>query len=123
MHCVQQAPDIFRQTLVRVGRGCQQPRLTLGQTLDAQRPDGVRVRRVFRLLERHGDMALSAEVVDLIRLHLLDHAQHVGGADAAGANLAHIPFAERKHVGTWMPPSYDTELKLVIIGTSWLRLI
>ena len=29
-----------------------------------------------------------------------------------------IPFAERKHVGTWMPPSYDPELKLVIIGTS-----
>jgi alcohol dehydrogenase (cytochrome c) len=29
-----------------------------------------------------------------------------------------IPFNERKHVGTWMPPSYDPELKLVIIGTS-----
>jgi alcohol dehydrogenase (cytochrome c) len=29
-----------------------------------------------------------------------------------------IPFAERKHVGTWMPPSYDPELELVIIGTS-----
>jgi PQQ-dependent dehydrogenase (methanol/ethanol family) len=29
-----------------------------------------------------------------------------------------IPFTERKHVGTWMPPSYDPELKLVIIGTS-----
>jgi PQQ-dependent dehydrogenase (methanol/ethanol family) len=29
-----------------------------------------------------------------------------------------VPFAERKHVGTWMPPSYDPELKLLFIGTS-----
>ena len=29
-----------------------------------------------------------------------------------------IPFAERKHVGTWMVPSYDPELKLLILGTS-----
>ncbi|MEJ0036000.1 MAG: PQQ-binding-like beta-propeller repeat protein [Gammaproteobacteria bacterium] len=29
-----------------------------------------------------------------------------------------VPFAERKHVGTWMPPSYDPELGLVFIGTS-----
>jgi alcohol dehydrogenase (cytochrome c) len=29
-----------------------------------------------------------------------------------------VPFGERKHVGTWMPPSYDPELKLLYIGTS-----
>jgi alcohol dehydrogenase (cytochrome c) len=29
-----------------------------------------------------------------------------------------VPFAERKHVGSWMPPSYDPELKLLYIGTS-----
>jgi alcohol dehydrogenase (cytochrome c) len=29
-----------------------------------------------------------------------------------------VPFAERKHVGAWMPPSYDPELKLLYIGTS-----
>ena len=29
-----------------------------------------------------------------------------------------VPFEERKHVGTWMPPSYDPELDLVLIGTS-----
>jgi PQQ-dependent dehydrogenase (methanol/ethanol family) len=29
-----------------------------------------------------------------------------------------VPYAERKHVGTWMPPSYDPELKLLYIGTS-----
>jgi PQQ-dependent dehydrogenase (methanol/ethanol family) len=29
-----------------------------------------------------------------------------------------VPYAERKHVGAWMPPSYDPELKLLYIGTS-----
>lgn len=29
-----------------------------------------------------------------------------------------VPFEERKHVGTWMPASYDPELNLVFIGTS-----
>ncbi len=29
-----------------------------------------------------------------------------------------IPFEERKHVGTWMVPSYDPELDLIYIGTS-----
>ena len=29
-----------------------------------------------------------------------------------------VPFERRKHVGTWMVPSYDPELNLVYIGTS-----
>ncbi len=29
-----------------------------------------------------------------------------------------VPFEERKHVGTWMPPSFDPELNLIYIGTS-----
>ena len=29
-----------------------------------------------------------------------------------------IPYDQRKHVGTWMPPSYDPELNLLYIGTS-----
>jgi len=29
-----------------------------------------------------------------------------------------IPYEQRKHVGTWMPPSYDPELNLLYIGTS-----
>ena len=29
-----------------------------------------------------------------------------------------VPFAERKHVGAWMVPSYDPELNLVYVGTS-----
>ena len=29
-----------------------------------------------------------------------------------------VPFAERKHVGAWMVPSYDPALNLVYIGTS-----
>ena len=29
-----------------------------------------------------------------------------------------VPFEERKHVGSWMVPSYDPELDLVYVGTS-----
>ena len=29
-----------------------------------------------------------------------------------------VPFEERIHVGTWMPPSYDPELRLIYQGTS-----
>ena len=29
-----------------------------------------------------------------------------------------VPFEERLHVGTWMPPSYDAELRLIYQGTS-----
>ena len=29
-----------------------------------------------------------------------------------------VPDAERKHVGSWMPPSYDPELNLIYAGTS-----
>ena len=29
-----------------------------------------------------------------------------------------VPFEERLHVGTWMPPSYDHELRLIYQGTS-----
>jgi alcohol dehydrogenase (cytochrome c) len=29
-----------------------------------------------------------------------------------------VPFEDRKHVGTWMVPSYDPELKLIYIGTA-----
>ncbi len=29
-----------------------------------------------------------------------------------------VPFEERKHVGAWMPPSYDPDLDMVYIGTS-----
>ena len=29
-----------------------------------------------------------------------------------------VPYEDRKHVGTWMPPSYDPALNLIYIGTS-----
>ena len=29
-----------------------------------------------------------------------------------------VPYEERRHVGTWMAPSYDPELNLVYVGTS-----
>ena len=45
----------------------------------AQRAHPVGVGRVFRRLERHADVALRGEVVDLLGLHLLDDANQVGG--------------------------------------------
>ena len=29
-----------------------------------------------------------------------------------------VPYQERRHVGTWMVPSYDPDLNLIIVGTS-----
>ena len=29
-----------------------------------------------------------------------------------------VPYEQRQHVGSWMPASYDPELKLIILGTS-----
>jgi len=41
-----------------------------------------------------------------------------GPGERGNETWGDIPFGERKHVGTWMPPSYDAELKLLYIGTS-----
>jgi alcohol dehydrogenase (cytochrome c) len=41
-----------------------------------------------------------------------------GPGEAGDETWGDVPYAERKHVGTWMPPSYDPELKLLFIGTS-----
>ncbi len=41
-----------------------------------------------------------------------------GPGEAGNETWGDVPFAERKHVGAWMPPSYDSELKLLFIGTS-----
>jgi PQQ-dependent dehydrogenase (methanol/ethanol family) len=38
--------------------------------------------------------------------------------EAGDETWGNVPDVERKHVGTWMPPSYDPELKLLYIGTS-----
>jgi len=38
--------------------------------------------------------------------------------EAGSETWGNVPYAERKHVGSWMPPSYDPELKLLYIGTS-----
>ena len=35
-----------------------------------------------------------------------------------GETWGNLPYEQRKHVGTWMPPSYDPELNLLYIGTS-----
>ena len=65
------------------GRGLIETR-ALGQSENAdrleyaQRPERIGIRRVFRGLKRHSDMTLCGEVVDLIRLHLLDDADQIG---------------------------------------------
>jgi alcohol dehydrogenase (cytochrome c) len=41
-----------------------------------------------------------------------------GPGEPGNETWGDIPFAERRHVGAWMPPSYDPELKLIYIGTS-----
>jgi PQQ-dependent dehydrogenase (methanol/ethanol family) len=41
-----------------------------------------------------------------------------GPGETGDASWGDVPYAERKHVGAWMPPSYDPELKLLYIGTS-----
>src|SRR5665213_56978 len=44
-----------------------------------QRPEGIGICRVFGCFERHADVALRREVVDLVRLDLLDNADQVAG--------------------------------------------
>ncbi len=41
-----------------------------------------------------------------------------GPGEPGDESWGDVPYPERKHVGTWMPPSYDPELKLLYIGTS-----
>jgi alcohol dehydrogenase (cytochrome c) len=41
-----------------------------------------------------------------------------GPGEKGNETWGDVPFGERKHVGAWMPPSYDPELKLLYIGTS-----
>ena len=44
----------------------------------AQRAERVGIRGVFGFLERHRDVALRRQVVDLVRLHLLDDPDQAG---------------------------------------------
>jgi len=41
-----------------------------------------------------------------------------GPGEPGDDTWGNVPFAERKHVGAWMPPSYDPKLNLLYIGTS-----
>ena len=38
--------------------------------------------------------------------------------EAGDETWGDVPFDQRQHVGSWMVPSYDPELKLIILGTS-----
>ena len=50
---------------------------------------------------------------ELWRTHTIPKPGEPGG-DTWGA----VPWEERRHVGTWMVPSYDPDLNLIYIGTS-----
>ena len=41
-----------------------------------------------------------------------------GPGEPGDESWGSVPFEERKHVGSWMVPSYDPELNLVYVGTS-----
>src|SRR6185369_7275186 len=41
-----------------------------------------------------------------------------GPGEKGNETWGDVPFEQRRHVGTWMPPSYDPELKRIFIGTS-----
>src|SRR5690606_39794817 len=41
-----------------------------------------------------------------------------GPGEPGAASWGDVPYPERRHVGTWMPPSYDPQLKLLYIGPS-----
>ena len=50
---------------------------------------------------------------ELWRVHTIPKPGEPGDETWGG-----IPYEQRKHVGSWMPPSYDPELNLLYIGTS-----
>ena len=50
---------------------------------------------------------------ELWRLHTIPKPGEPGSE-----TWGNIPYEERRHVGTWMVPSYDAELNLIFIGTS-----
>lgn len=41
-----------------------------------------------------------------------------GPGEPGDESWGDVPFEDRRHVGTWMVPSYDPELNLIYIGTS-----
>jgi hypothetical protein len=59
----------------------------------AQRADAVDIGCVLWAFERHSDMALGTEVVDLVRLHELNDA-HEAGAVAQITVMQHQPLTE-----------------------------
>jgi len=75
--------DLLHQAVELAGAGLVDPRFLAEpqhahRLQDAQGAEGVAVGRVFRRLEAHRHVALGAQVVDLIRLHLLDDPDQVG---------------------------------------------
>jgi hypothetical protein len=75
--------DFLHQAVQFRGRCLIEARLLLqpenaDRFQDAQRADAVGVRRVLGLFEAHRHMRLGREVVDLVRLHLLDDAHQAG---------------------------------------------
>jgi hypothetical protein len=75
--------DLLHQAVELTGAGLVDPRFCgepqdPHRLQDPQRAQRIAVGGVLRALKAHRHMALGAEVVDLIRLHLLDDADQVG---------------------------------------------
>ena len=60
----------------------------------SQRSHRVDVGRVFRALERHGDVTLRAEVVDLVRLNFLEDARQVAAVGQIAVVQHEVAAAE-----------------------------
>ena len=75
---------------------------------DPQRAECIAIRCVLRALKTHGHMALSAEVVDLIRLHLLNDPDQVGA-------VGEVAVVERRR-GSALRTRIVRVLVKVIIG-------
>ena len=75
-HLLHQAVELARAGLINAGFGCeaQHPH----RFENAQGAKSVGIGGVFRRLKTYCHMALSAEVVNLIRLHLLNDPDQVG---------------------------------------------
>ena len=86
--------DLLHLAVELRGRGLIEARLFLkSENADclqkSERPDGVGIGGIFRRLETYLDMALGGEVVDFIRLGLLNDPDQVCG-------IRHVPIVEHE---------------------------